>query len=89
MRVLDKLEINKALNEVHPTQAEISAPGCDWELSWRRCRPNGLGSELGSFNFKLLHSLLITMKRINQLHRNPSPLCILCDKQVDEDLQHA
>ena len=83
------MEVSQGSLNYIPCRAEISAPGCDWELTWRRCRLNGLGSELVSFNFKLLHSLLVTKKRMNQLHRNSSPLCILCDDQVDEDLQHA
>ena len=52
-------------------------------------RHPGLGSDLLSFNFKLLHQLLVTKKRTHQFNpRNPATCCH-CDENVEEDLQHS
>ena len=41
-------------------KAEDLSPTSDWPLIWKISRLNGLGSELTSFNFKLLHGLRVT-----------------------------
>ena len=70
-----------------PCRVEISSPSTDWTLSWRICRLSGLGSELTSFNFKLLHQLLVCRVRLHQLNPTASPMCSLCS-QTNEDLLH-
>ena len=45
-----------------PCRAEIANTENDWETSWRRMRLKGLGLELMSFLFKMLHQLLITQE---------------------------
>ena len=65
----------------------------DWETSWRRMRLRGLGSELTSFLFKVLHQLLATqdrLLRINQAEDN-SAICKAngCSGEQIEDLKHA
>ena len=58
-------------------------------LSWRICRLRGLGSDLSSFNFKLLHGLLVIKQRLHQFTPGTPSTCSHCDHQVEEDLQHA
>ena len=48
----------------------------------------GLGPELQSFLWKLLHRLLPTQERISRILKNRSPLCQLCDDQISDDLLH-
>ena len=72
-----------------PCRAEVASPTTDWDQCWRLCRLPGLGSELSSFCFKLLHGLLVTKQRQHQLNPRTSPTCSHCDSQVEEDLQHA
>ena len=72
-----------------PCRSERNSPTNDWSLSWKLCRLRGLGSDLTSFNFKLLHGLLVTKQRLHQLTPASSATCNLCEDQVEEDLQHA
>ena len=72
-----------------PCKAEISFLHNDWEQSWRLCRLKGIGSDLASFNFKLLHGLLVTKERMHHLNPHSSPSCTLCHDQTPEDIQHA
>ena len=48
-----------------------------------------MGSDLASFNFKLLHGLLVTKQRIHHFTQGTAATCTHCDASVDEDLQHA
>ena len=73
--------------QYRPCRAETSSPATDWALSWKLCRLKGLGSDLTSFNFKLLHSLLVTRERMHHLTPAVSPTCSLCSNAI-EDLQH-
>ena len=72
-----------------PCRSELSSPTTDWEQSWRLCRQAGLGSDLDSFNFKLLHGLLVTKQRINHLTPGTPATCSHCQVCVQGDLQHA
>ena len=58
---------------------------------WQRSRMKGLGSELTSFLFKLLHQLLTTQERIARTNNNVSPLCKApgCPGRNVEDLVHS
>ena len=76
-------------DEFTPCKAELSSPNSDWDLCWRICRLRGLSSELASFNFKLIHGLLVTKKRQHHLNPRSSPICSHCNHQVEEDLYHA
>ena len=53
------------------------------------CRLRGRSSGLASFNFKLIHGLLVTKKGQHYLNPRPSPICSHCNHQVEEDLNHA
>ena len=48
---------------------------------------SGLGSELTSSNFKLLHQLLVSRVRLHQLTPAASPLCTICSN-TNENLLH-
>ena len=72
-----------------PCKSELSSPTSDWELCWRLSRQSGLGSDLLSFNFKLLHGLLVTKQRMHQFSPGTPATCTHCDDDIEEDLQHA
>jgi hypothetical protein len=72
-----------------PCRAEISAPLNDWSQTWKLVRLQGLDSDLTSFCFKLLHGLLVTRERMQQLAPRSSALCSHCQDEVTETLQHA
>ena len=44
---------------------------------------------MASFNFKLLHDLLITRQRLHQIIPAATAICSHCDAHAEEDLQHA
>ena len=69
-------------------RAEILSPSTDWALSWKICHLKGLGSDITSFNFKLLHRLLVTKDRLHHLTPAVSPVCSFCSN-ANEDLEHA
>ena len=83
------MEMVQGQHQYIPCRAENKAPTNDWTTSWRLCRLSGLGSELVTFNFKLLHGLLVTRQRLHHLTPAAAPTCAHCDAQVEEDLQHA
>ena len=70
-----------------PCSAEAAAVDTNWSECWRRCGLSGLGSELTTFNFKLLHRLLVTTPRLFDLGRRNSLACSLCAFE-SEDLAH-
>ena len=49
----------------------------------------GLSRDLTSFIFKILHNILPTKKRLFRMNMSNSPMCDLCDSNVEEDLPHA
>ena len=72
-----------------PVRAETLSPTTDWPLTWSLARTRGLGSDLTSFLFKLLHCLLPTQDRVARLGGAENHgLCQLCHQEV-EDPQHA
>ena len=50
-------------------RAEVASPNTDWEISWRRARLKGLGTEAASFLWKLLHRLLPTEERLARIQQ--------------------
>jgi hypothetical protein len=83
------MEMVGARQQYIPCRAELLSPQTDWSLSWRICRLNGIGSDLATFNFKLLHGLLVTRLRLHHFTPAATATCTHCDDQADEDLQHA
>ena len=73
-----------------PVRAEVLNPNTDWTQVWQIARTKGLGSELISFQFKLLHNLLPTQERIARLGLNEDHprLCLHC-RQESENLVHS
>ena len=88
--------VTKEVNEeqgysLKPCRAELTSMENDWETSWRRMRLKGLGSELVSFLFKLLHQLLVTQERLFRINQAATSLCKAagCPGDMNEDLEHA
>ena len=77
--------------QVIPCRAELVSPATDWDLTWRRSRLKGLGPEINSFLFKILHQLLTTQERLARTNPAVSPVCKApgCTGEVGEDLVHA
>ena len=90
-RCLTECRLTKDMmsGQFFPSRAEIITPNNDWINSWRLIRLKGLDSNLASFNFKLIHGLLVTKKRKQELKRLASSCCTHCDENVEEDLKHA
>ena len=76
-------------HQLIPCRAEIRSPMSDWESAWCRARLHGLGSELMSFLFKVLHDLLPTQERVARTSATVDGKCKLCELNVIEDLEHA
>ena len=78
-------------NRFSPCRVEIANVNNDWETSWRRMRLKGLGSELISFLFKVLHQLLPTQERLLRINQANSAYCKAegCSGDQIEDLTHA
>ena len=72
-----------------PSRTELAWPGSDWDNTWRLARSKGLGPEVTTFLWRLLHNLLPTQERLNHMMRNTQPLCKLCQDQLVEDQPHA
>ena len=45
--------------ELVPCKVEIRNPEYDWETTWHRARLPGLGSELMTLLFKVVHAILV------------------------------
>ena len=78
-----------AVCQYKPSRAELATPETDWQRTWHLARLKGLGPEMTSFLWRLLHRLLPTQNRISRIWKQKSPLCQLCQEQVVEDLPHA
>ena len=90
----DKVLMSPATQEsaaaLLPVRTESMHPNTDWPQVWQIARTKGLGSELISFQFKILHKLLPTQERIARLGLNDDHpgLCLQCRLEV-EDLVHS
>ena len=72
-------------------RVELLRPEIDWENGWRLARLQGLGTELSSFMFKLMHQILPTQERVSRTNPATSNLCKQpnCSTASVEDLPHA
>ena len=91
-RVLMSQEDGNSVPTLLPIRPELLHHNSDWPNIWARSKTKGLGSDLSSFLFRLLHQLLPTQERVQRIMGNrgqePAGLCLLC-RQEREDLQHA
>ena len=83
------MEVMGTARQYIPCRAEITSPTNDWERSWSLCRLSGLGSDLTSFNFKVLHKLLPTKQSPHYLTQATPATCTHCEVGIDEDIEHA
>ena len=74
-----------------PCRAELASPENDWERSWYLARLRGIGPEMTTFLWRLLHKLLPTQDRVYKIvkTKTSSPICQLCQENSVEDLHHA
>ena len=89
-RVLKHQPTPDSTPELLPVKAETISPNCDWTKIWQLVRCKGLGSELTSFLFKLIHGLLPTQDRVAILgltNNGQMGTCLLCNIEP-EDLLH-
>ena len=75
--------------QLKPSRTELASPDNDWDRSWHLARLKGLGPDMTSFLWKVLHKLLPSQDRLSRILPNKTPLCQLCQDQVVEDLPHA
>ena len=92
--LLEETVLKESINDDHryiPCRVELANPENDWETSWRRMRIKGLGSDVVSFLFKLLHQLLATQERLSRINQATSNACKApgCSEDQLEDLAHA
>ena len=71
-----------------PCRAELKDPELPWDSIWPSIRLPGLGSEITSFLFKVLHNLLPTQERVSRTSPAVTGMCRQCVLDVAEDLQH-
>ena len=74
-----------------PCRAELASPENDWERSWYLARLRGIGPEMTTLLWRLLHKLLPTQDRVYKIvkTKTSSPICQLCQENSVEDLHHA
>ena len=75
-------------SEYIKSRAELASPETDWETSWRHARMMGLGTEVTSFLWKLLHNILPTELRLSRIMPNSQENCKFCLHPVTVDLLH-
>ena len=80
---------DEAARNYIPCKAEKLNPTIDWQRIWQLARLKGLDSNQTSFLWKLLHSLLPTLNRVNRINPKTSPICQHCNNNLIEDLSHA
>jgi hypothetical protein len=61
-----------------PIRSESLHPTSDWPQIWLYVRTRGLGSELSSFLFKLLHGFLPTQDRVSRIGMSDNELPRVC-----------
>ena len=84
-------EVEDDQRQLIPCRVELASPEIDWEKSWRLARLPGLGPELTSFIFKLLHQVLPSQERVARTSPAATPTCKSpsCTGEHIEDLPHA
>ena len=78
------LEGGDQSRQLIPCRVETKYPENDWESIWSRARLQGLGPELVSFLFKVLHDLLPTQERLSRTSPGENGMCKLCVENAQE-----
>ena len=91
-QVLMSPETDNSPATLLPCRVELLHTNTDWSCTWTLARSRGIGSDLPSFLFKLLHQLLPTKDRTSRFavpdpNVNPAK-CSIC-KTATEDQLHA
>ena len=73
-------------NQFVPARAELASIETDWEISWKRVRLLGLGSQLTSFLWRLCHRLLPTQQRLG--HLTPGNVTSSCKACIRKNREH-
>ena len=79
-KVLMSAATNTSPSVLLPVRSETLHPDTDWAQVWQIGRTKGLGPELTSFQFKMLHCLLPTQERVSRIGLNEGQpgLCLHC-----------
>ena len=64
------------------SRSELISSSTDWSTSYRRARLKGLGSEIVTFLWKLLHQLLPTEERLARCSQAVTASCKICPQSV-------
>jgi hypothetical protein len=85
------MEVRDLQRQLIMCRVELGSPSTDWDVTWERVRLKGLGPNLTSFLFKIVHQLLPTQERVARTNPNQSPACKArgCLEGETEDLVHA
>ena len=86
-QVLMSPETENSPPSLLPVRVETLNPTNDWAHTWNLARTKGLGSDLTSFLFKLVHCLLPTQDRVSRLGgAEGRGLCLLCHDEIEDQL---
>ena len=69
-------------------KAETTCSEAKWEQVWRRARLKGLGGEVTSLLWKILHLILPTENRVARIIKNSSDKCRLSPNRQTGSLKH-
>ena len=78
-------------NVTIPLHCESKLPWLDWPQAWSRIRLRGLDPEAAATSFKIMHDILPTKYKVDQMSKNNDPLqgrCTFCPLLKD-DIIHA
>ena len=83
------MEQSEGILQLKTCRVERLFPLNDWETTWKRCRLPGLGPNLSSFLFLVVHELLPTQARLSKADPSLNGICRMCTENVIDDLQHS
>jgi hypothetical protein len=67
------MEVRDLQRQLIMCRVELGSPSTDWDVTWERVRLKGLGPNLTSFLFKIVHQLLPTQERGGEDKPKPVP----------------
>lgn len=70
-------------------KSEVHHQTLEWGQIWDKARMRGLSNDSRTFLWRLLNNLLPTEERLHIMHKAPSSICKVCDKnEVDNIWNH-